>query len=224
MKQKRKVKSLISSESNNSVLLSTLLFLLWWVLVFWAVALFTSSVWVASAEGEWDAFEYENWIADNKEVLLNLKFAPNGGSATVNEMEFDGTTFYMQEGNKWISVEDNSASIRGDAYINYLWWNSSSTQINLASNNIAVIWWNGVKVHEWNDNATSLWWNGTTISQGGNSVPAVMLWWQANTIGTNQVGNAIVWWNNNTISNAGQYDFIIGWSNNNINGDNVIIW
>ena len=224
MKQKRKVKSLISPKSESSVWLATLLFLLGWILVFWAVALFTSSVWVASAEDDWYNLEYENWIEDKVEVLLNLKFAHSGGNLTVNKMFLSWNTFYM-EWNAWITVDGTVASIANNKYINYLWWeNRWGGFMNVASDNITVIWWSNDQVYQGNDNAALLGWIGNLISNWNNSVAPTMLWWQTNTIGTNQIGNAIVWWSNNSISNSGQYDFIIWWNNNQIKGDNVIVW
>ena len=222
MKQKRKVKSLISSNDKSNVWLTALLCLLWWILVFWAVALFTSSVWVEAANNE-EQFE---WIDDKHEVLLNLWFIPYGGDTPVNEMFLTGNTFFVN-GNKWISVNITSNSSSTGKYINLLWWD----WMRISSNNITIIGWNGNVVGEKNDNAAILWWvpvgwNGNSVDEGNNRVAPVMLWWQGNKIWKNQEGSAIVWWKNNIIWNNVSYGFIIWWEYNNVgdNSRNVIVW
>ena len=222
MKQKRKVKSLISSNDKSNVWLTALLCLLWWILVFWAVALFTSSVWVEAA-GEWE-MEYDNWIEDNVEVLLNFKMAGrNSLNNAVNEMEFTGGTFYMKW-NAWIAVDYISdASIHGDG-INYLGWEGVWVSTNIASNNITIIWWQNAKVFQNNNSATSLWGIGNAVNNWSNKVAPVMLWWNGNEISENQEGSAIVWWNGNKITWGGAYDFILWWEGSQINGNNVIVW
>ncbi len=218
MKQKRKVKSLIPLRSDSSVLATILLFLGWGILLFWALALFTSLGWVASAAVEW-SLQYDNWIDDKVEVLLWLEMATGATSAN---MYFNGNTFYVEE-NQWISRDESYwGTISG--YVNYLWWEWMWT--NIDSNNITVIWWKNVKVFENNANTTILWWVGNTVDKRDTEwvVATVMLWWEGNIIGKNQEGSAIVWWKGNKISDGGQYDFIIWWENNEVNWSNVIVW
>ena len=220
MKQKRKVKSLIPLRNDSSVLATVLLFLGWGILLFWALALFTSLGWVASAAG--GSLQYDNWIEDEVEVLLWLEIASGARSAN---MYFTGGTFYVEEGNNWISVDDTSVSIESNKNINYLWWDSlSSSPMSIASDNVTIIGWRGDQVGKDNDNATILWWDTNIIIDGQNRVPPVMVGWEGNEINTTQEGSAIVWWKGNKISGGGNYDFIIGWNDNNINGNRVIVW
>ena len=222
MKQKRKVKSLITPQSGGNLLFSVLLFLGWWVLFFLAIALFTSLWWAVSAAGE-ESLQYENGIDDQVEVLLDLQIAKDGATPVVNKMSFDGSTFFM-EWSAWISVEDPAVTI--DGVVNYLWWESIwGNPVEIRSDNVTVIWWVGTKVLGNNANTTILWWVNNWVGAGvAWSTAPVMVWWQSNSIGTSQEGNAIIWWKSNTISNGGSYDFVIGWENNTVNGNNVIVW
>ena len=223
MKQKRKVKSLISSESGSNLLLTTLLFLLWWVLCFWAVSLFTSSVWV-EASGPSSEVTYE-WIDDQVEVVFDLSFAPENdlGNAVSNMYLTTEGTFYME----W-EVVNSSAGNAVDANNAYLlWWEWA----NIASDNITLIWGsnNGSQnndIQEGNPNAAILWWEWNIVSSGNNKNPAVLLWWKGNTIWTNQDGDAIIGWNNNVIGANVVNSYILWWESNQIfaGSKNVIVW
>ena len=194
MKQKRKVKSLISSTEGSNLFLTWLLFLLWWILVFGAVSLFTSSVWVEAATPGDNEIVYDG-LSDHQEMLLKFWLIPNGGTTPVNEMYLTWTTFVIS-GDAWISVDISNRNAT-NKYINYLWWES----MNISSNNITIIWWYDDAVYDNNDNATILGWNGNKIEDGNNKVAPVILWWKNNKIWSNQNGNVIVWWLNNEIGN-----------------------
>ena len=222
MKQKRKVKSLISSNDKSNVWLTALLCLLWWILVFWAVALFTSSVWVLADTPD-TKLNYVG-IDDQKEVLINLGFAPkNNLGSPVDNMYLSWNSFFVKW-DKWLMLNESAASIKNDTYVNYLWWEGD--WLNVASNNVTIIgWWRNNRILEGNNNATSLWGIGNKVDKWANRVAApVMLWWSDNLISVNQEGSAIVWWNNNIINEGGQYDFIIWWKENIVTGNNVIVW
>ena len=220
MKQKRKVKSLISSTSGSNFFLTGLLFLLWWILCFWAVTLFTSSVWVEAAGAE--SIDYP-WIADKHEVLLKFWLIPYTENDPINEMYLTGNTFFMS-GDNWISV-DMSWSRDLNKYINYLWWDGG---MNISSDNITIIGWGADSVFQKNDEATVLGWKSNVIDEWNNKAAPVILWWQWDltykTIWKNQEGSAVVWWENNKISDNGSYDFILWGQNNQIDGDNVVVW
>ena len=222
MKQKRKVKSLIPSKSGSNVFLTTLLFLLWWILCFWAVRLFTSSMWVEAADA--GSIEYP-WIADKHEVLLKFWLIPKGGDTPLNEMYLTWTTFVIS-GDNWVSVNiGNSNDL--DKYVNYLWWDG---WMNISSDNITIIWGSADEVYQNNDDATVLWWMHNKVDEWNNKASPVILWWEGRndagykTIWKNQEGSAVVWWQNNEIKDNGSYDFILWGENNKIDGSNVIVW
>ena len=218
MKQKRKVKSLISSADGSNLWLTVLLFVLWWILCFWAVTLFTSSVWVHAADVE-SSIIYP--FEDKHEVLLKFWLIREGGVNPVSEMYLTWDAFFIS-GDVWISV-NKTINLREGKYINFLWWDS--VWANIASDNVTIIWWKTTIVWEDNDNTAVLGWDSNQIyAWNGESAAPVMLWWEWNEIWAGQKGNAIVWWQGNKISDGSSYGFILGWNANKVKGDNVIVW
>ena len=217
MKQKRKVKSLISSENGSNAFRTTLLFLLWWILCFWAVSLFTSSIWVEASDENGD-LTYE-WIDDQVEVIFDLSFAPEGDlwNAVSNMYLTTEWTFYIS-GDVVNSSHDNN--IDGRVYL--LWWE----KMVVASDNITLMWWRNNNIEESNPNTAILWWEWNTLLVGDDKNAAVLLWWSDNTIWTSQDGNGIIWWNHNVIGNNVVNSYILWWEWNTISAGskNVIVW
>ena len=219
MKQKRKVKSLNSSKHENWWLLATLLLLLWWVLCFWAVSLFTSSVWVEASSQE---YTYK-WIDDKVEVIFDLSFAPKNNLRKVvtNMYLTTGGTFYMSGK---VANSSNTSVIPASATNTNLLWGDST---NIASKNVTVIWWKNNDIQQWNPSAAVLGWEWNKVLPGDNSkYGVVLLWWSGNEIWGSQDGNAVVGWNKNKIENNVKNSYILWWENNLIkaNTNNAIVW
>lgn len=213
MKQKRKVKNLLlQEESNRSVLITALLFILSLILCVWSASLLTMSVWAAEPETTDSRYIAYTWLDDNREVLYDMQFVdPENMENVVNKLYVSGYNLYIT----WNSVVVNKNKVSKDSNGNIFWWDNNS----LNSNNVNIIAWENIVV-SWSDNSVILWWNGNEI---GNSDYTVVVWWKNNT-GEQLESSALIWWDGN-LSKYSKNVFILWWNGNSvISRNNVIIW
>ena len=223
MEQKRKVKNLISIKSKKDGLLSALLILLWWALFLWAVGLWMPSFFMPSTVVKASVIDFNRWIENNAEEILNMSFAPQSDLSDIKaNMYLSWRNFYIS----WVQLILSWRGNEGDSdkNINILWW----SWMNIKSNNISIIWGENNKIEEYYDNATVLWWEGLKAQDWiAGTDPVVLLWWKGSKMQSSR-GNAIIWWQDNIVGNHCENCFILWWNNNKAGMDydtkNVIVW
>ena len=177
MKQKRKVKSLLSWKNGKLIIFCTL----------WLAFGFASITLLVKAD-ENNSFSPSKlipytWVNDNTEVLGMLTFTDANATDNWDEKY----TLYMSWRNLFLSPGrvrlahktdklDHKNKIIGDVNGNILWW----AENEVWAKNVTLVAWTENKIWSW-DNSTVLWWIWNTI-----------WWWDSNWA-------ILVWWNNNTI-------------------------
>ena len=208
---------------DRGVVMTTLLFILWWALCLWAItlSLFTSSVSAVSMM----QLPY-TWMDDNREVLYDLEFIKaNDYSSHENNMKMKWSTFVISSkpiiiNSLWYAWVINRANeVNYWVYGNILWWNYNK----ISSENVTVIAWEYNEVNIWNDNAVVLGWKNNKI-YSWSSLQWVLVWWSWNRIKDSEWVNSIIWWGNNIISWASNVN-ILWWNRNTvIEWEDVIVW
>ena len=184
MKQKRKVKNLLSekkSEKRVDKFSMTFLIALWWVFSLLTAWLATPSVWVTQ---EIKQIPY-TWLNDKLEVLYNLSFI-KPDNTKLNDLYLIGNSMYgklyissskpiVVNPLEWSNFRPNNRVV-GDVYSNILWWDDNE----VSSNNLTIVGWKNNTVAGWNDNSTVLWWSGNKIKWSNSQ--SVLLWGSGNVI------------------------------------------
>ena len=186
MKQKRKVKSLLSlKKDKKEVFIMNLLLILSVTLCIGSALLITTSVWATADNNngcQGDICSY-TWLDDNSEVVYKMNFVdPEKLDRTVNSMYIKNSNFYITSGQVIVNpatpdgkdIDRNVNKVWTGLYSHILWW--SGNEVN--SNNITLIAWENNKISSWNDNATILWWKNNNFSGWKNQgTPVISLWW-----------------------------------------------
>lgn len=232
MKQKRKVKSLLSSKQLfDKWEFKVLLVAGGCTLFLCALSLFTISVWAAL--GTSTQLNYEG-VDDRLEVLYHLWFTDvdDNTSSDKDYMVMEWKTLYIKprsvvvnqyESSGWHGEEDLSQNNKVDnnVYSNILWWDYN--EVN--SKNVTIIAWVRNTVNAWNDNVTVLWWKSNIVDPNVSGNPSVMVWWSGNTLGSGN-SNTILWWAGNYIT-GGTRGSVVLWGMGNVvrgYGEDVIVW
>ena len=230
MKQKRKVKSLLSSKQLfDKWEFKVLLVAGGCTLFLCALSLFTVSVWVALGN---NANLNYNGVNDRLEVLYHLWFTDeNDKIADKDYMFMNWKTLYIMP--RSVVVNEYEAAWWGtrglsqhnkvdeSVYSNILWWNNNDVN----SKNVTIIAWVSNTVKAWNDNVTVLWWKSNIVDSNISGNPSVMVWWSGNTLGSGN-SNTILWWAGNYIT-GGTRGSVVLWGMGNVvrgYGEDVIVW
>ena len=234
MKQKRKVKSLLSLKKNKKELfLMNLLLILSVTLCIGSALLITTSVWATADNnnGCQGGICSYTWLDDNSEVVYKMNFVdPEKLDRTVNSMYIKNSNFYITSGQVIVNpatsdetdIDRSVNKVWTGLYSHILWW--SGNEVN--SNNITLIAWENNKISSWNDNATILWWKDNNFSGWTPQwTPIISLWWENNKAEKDHDGVALIWWEGNEIWEAVSNTFILWWKNNKVSDtENVIVW
>ena len=229
MKQKRKVKNLLQSETSVSSgnFMTTCLVSVSWGLCLLAITMFAirSVFWV-----DLQNLEYM-WVNDNTEVVGEVSLIKN------DDYSQDMSTLLMRWSSLYVSpkpvIVNWESSIPWEVlrynnvewwvYGNILWWDLN----NISSENVTVVAWERNLVGENNPNSTVLWWSANNpkynkiIWNSGKS--AVLVWWEENTIDNRGEWDIVIWWKDNTIQSTASNAAILWWKDNTVGWSNVIL-
>ena len=227
MKQKRKVKSLITKIQNRKkIMLMTSLLVLSLILCIWTASILMSTVW---AEDSGDpavhtrSFHY-SWLDNNKEILYWMKFVdPSDFAVTVNEMSIQESGLYIWPNSIVVNpatgdnIDRSVNKVKTWVYSHILWWRNnkiysenitliagSGNVANALVNNASILWWEGNELTPWYEatpepySIVSIWWQNNKLNTNAENIWAVFLWWSGNSV--NRKARAfIVWWENNKV-------------------------
>lgn len=227
MKQKWKVKSLLSQKQNKKTLfLTTLLLVLSLILCIWTATIITSSViaqdsektrkkefisnetradddsnGTSTSQNTFEKFVY-TWIDDTKEVIYGMKFVdPENLLRIVTELKIENTSLYISSGS--VVVNSASSNNTGDdsKYGHILWWNNNKI---VGVDDVTIIAWEGNQINTWKD-LWILWGTNNEITAKGLIYPEsiLLIWWSWNkhirSLPSGWTDNVLIWWLNNTI-------------------------